>query len=215
MRAGPGGGGRGRSLRLVAALALVALAACGTLPESRVVAPPTGFPGFPAQAGTAGIWAEARFPTDQERRFGADLVALGLLPVELRVGRSDDAAEGDTPHLSAGGFHPHLYLQDGTVLEQVHAPRLVGLPPEVRGRLEAALLDPSLLVAWKDARPGLLLFRLDPGRVRVQGTRALSRRPGADRELDLLQSVLAFSVATEKGPVELRVGLRATAGGTP
>lgn len=202
---------RSRAARRAALLAWAALLApplgCAAGPESAVVAPPPAFPRFPAQASAAGVWAEARFPADHVELLGLDLLEHGLLPVELKLGTSAD--RGGEPHLARAIFDAHLYLQDGSVLEWEPEPRPAGASRQAARRLEEHALAFSLLEPWSDARSGLVCFRFDDERVRVQGTRVLSRRPGADRELDLLASVLSFTVATAEGPVELRVGLEA------
>jgi hypothetical protein len=73
--------------------------------------------------------------------------------------------------------------------------------------MQALGIHPSLLSDWDRAEPGFLYFRFDPERVQVKGTRVLSKQD-VDRELDLQQSLLGFSVATESGPRTIYVGLR-------
>jgi hypothetical protein len=126
-----------------------------------------------------------------------------VLAVAVRVGLR--GAPAGAPRLAAGALDARLHLSDGTALAHVPAGRLAREHPRDAERIAGRALDLSLLEAWERERPGFLFF--DLAGVRVQGTRALVRTAASDREVDLLDSLLAFRVATDEGPREVFVGL--------
>lgn len=178
---------------------------CGGSVRGAVAGSPRDFPGYPTQAHRGALWAEATYYTNHDDIFGTDLTRWGILPVALRVGiRGED----DAARRLADEFDPHLYLQDGTPLVWLNAELTEWKNKEVSDRVAEVALTPSLLGAWDASRPRFLFFHFDP-EVRLDGTKALSQHAGLFNELDLLQSLLVFTVSSDSGPETLYVGLAA------
>ncbi|MEW6072723.1 MAG: hypothetical protein AB1726_09055 [Planctomycetota bacterium] len=189
---------------LLVSSALLGLAGCRTPAEDRTVVPaPAGFAGFPTPAHAGEVWARAAFVTNHARLLGADLTREGILPVRLTVGRRG-SAEG-APRVVAEAIDPHLYLQDGTVLEWVPAGE-VARGGRARERVAELALPLTLLAPWDSAPSGFLFFRI-PASVRVRDLHALSSAGGRHRELRLSRSLLAFAVLTDEGTRRIHVGL--------
>jgi hypothetical protein len=188
---------------------LLALAACGTLPDA-VEAGPDWYPGFPRRAQVDGIYAEATFRDDHARALGADLTSEGVLPIWLRVGSLPGATPGAV--LSEDVIDAHLYLQDGTVLEHVAPERVAGRGARATDAAIAGALELSRVRPWDAAESGALYFAFAEEGVRVRSGFALSASTGVWRELDLLDSLLGFTVTTADGPRHLFVGVKAGRG---
>lgn len=198
-------------MRSLPALLLALALGCSAPARGTVVGAPgdfSRFPGFPGQARSGVVWAEATLPADQAALLGQDLVRAGLLPVALRIGlRADDGRV----HRLADDFDPHLYLQDGTALERVSAAEAGGSNQALSERVARLALRPGLLADWEASAPRLLFFRL-PERARVDGDAILVPHGDHYRSLALSDSLLALDLS-QGGPGEervatLRVGLR-------
>jgi len=183
---------------------LLALGACTT----PVQVPPAGgvFEGHPWAVAQGDLRVEARYYVDQARIFGGDLAAdHRLLPVALRLGRAEGAAEGTVAVLD--DMQLTLHLADGTSLGRV--------PPESadvrRRRLERLLaegLTGGVLAPWERAEEGFVYFALPP-RLHFDGAslRVIERVAGGTRSLDLGASLLTFEVVDRDGPRTVAVGL--------
>ena len=183
---------------------LLAVASCGGGSES-VVRAPAEFPRFPDQTNSGIVWTEATYYTNHDDIFDTDLVRGGLLPVALRIGlRGDD----DADHRLSESFDAHLYLQDGTALRWVPSEQIEISRKSTIDQIARRSLDMSLLDDWRNAREGFLFFRLPSDRVKVRGTRVLSSDDLGQRELDLLGSLISFTVTTRDGDTQIFVGMK-------
>lgn len=201
-------------MRRPSLVCLALVAACSAPARGTVVGAPadfSSFPGFPGQARSGAVWAEATLCSDQAAVLGQDLVRTGLLPVVLRIGlRADDGAV----HRLADDFDPHLYLQDGTVLERVPADEAAaagGRNQALEERIARLALRPGLLGDWETSAPRFLFFRL-PERARVDGDAILVPHGDHYRSLTLSDSLLALDLTHDRPGDErvetLHVGLR-------
>ena len=184
---------------------LLLLSSClgsGSRPE--VLTSPTSFPGFPNPAHFGAVWAEASFVTNHAQVFETDLTKEDLLPLFVRVGRRGE--EAGAPRLVDEVLDPHLYLQDGTVLEWVPQDQLQLARRRTTDLVAETALKLSLLEPWEASPGGFLFFRI-PEDVRLSGSYALSSNDHLHRELPLAHSLLAFDVFTDDGPRRLFVGL--------
>ena len=184
---------------------LLTLVGCAApAPRGEVIPSPAGFPGYPSPAHLGAIWTEAAFATNHVRLFGEDLTDEGILPIHVKVGLQ--GAEAGAPRLAGEALDPHLYLQDGTVLEWVPHEEVVTGTRAGRARVTELALPLSLLEPWSQAPGGFVFFRIGDS-LRLKGTHALSSTGRCHRELDLLHSLLELDVAAEDGSKRLFVGL--------
>lgn len=184
---------------------LLVTSACGSS-RGAVIGRPTAFPSFPTQASAQGVWAEATFYTNHAGVFGTDLTRSGILPVALRVGvRGVD----ETPYRLADDFDPQLYLQDGVALRWLPVESIETKNTEVSNRIAELAFRPSLLEPWDESPTAFLFFAFDEDDVTVDEALALSRAGGElYHEVDLLQSLLSFTVTGAGEPSRLHLGLR-------
>ncbi len=160
---------------------------------------------FPSPANVDTLWAEATFFTDHEEIFDRDLIDKeAILPIALRVGwRGQDTLN---PRLTET-FDAHLYLQDGTALDWLPIDSIRIGKDEVEDQVRRLSLDLSLLGSWETAQDGFIYFRVPEKNVAINGTLVTTFGGGVQRELDLLGSLLAFTVSTTQGDREVFVGL--------
>lgn len=186
-------------------LATLLLAAACAAPGrgAVVVGSPSDAPGFPSQAKSGVVWAEAAFCTNHAEVFGQDLVRRAVLPVALRLGRR---ADDRLAQRLADDFDPHLYLADGTSLEWIPPEEAGGSNAALAERIAALGLRPGLLEDWERTEQRFLFFRL-PEDVRVDGGELLVPYRGHWRSLGLAHSLLAFDLTDEQGTRTVHVGL--------
>lgn len=186
-------------------LACLLLATACALPgRGTVVGAPSDLPGFPGQAKSGVVWAEAIWYTNHAELLGQDLVRRGVLPVALRLGmRADDGRA----HQLADDFDPHLYLEDGTSLDWIPPEEVDGKNHELAERIAELALRPGLIESWERTEPRLLFFRLPAGAREEDGHVLVPCRENY-RSLQLLHSLVAFDVTDEQGTRTVRVGPR-------
>ena len=199
----------GPGLRLGIGLAILGLlpttgltSGCAGPAQHPILGEPEGHPGFPSETFVEEVWAEARFVGNHARVLGQDLSEdFGLVPVALRLGHRTDSPAGSW--LDPESIDPVLFLQDGTPLAWV--------PPEdleqSDDRIAANTLPMTLLPTWGETRGGFLFFSAAAAGVRLRGRNALVVKEHINLELDLLGSVLAFTISTPSGPRRVYLGL--------
>ena len=188
----------------ICTLFLTLVGCAAPAPRGAVIPSPAGFPGYPNPAHLGAIWTEAAFATNHARLFGEDLIGEGILPIHVKVGLQ--GAEAGAPRLVGDALDPHLYLQDGTVLEWVPHEEVETATRAGRERVTELALRLSLLDPWSHAAGGFVFFRIGDS-LRLKGTHALSSTGRCHRELDLLHSLLELDVVTDDGTKRLFVGL--------
>lgn len=199
--------------------ALAALASCGSSNPDRAALvfehPVRSFPGFPDSNFLDGVfYAQAELETQSKDEFGTDVVErTGAVPVHLRITLSGDVADELTIELKAGRMDPHLYLEDGTVLEHVPASQIVDtVATKYKATIEDRAFAPRLMKGRNDEIAGFLFFTV-PGSVRLDGTDAyVTDEVGGIHVVDMRRSLLTFDYLTyENGvqrPSTVSVGLK-------
>jgi hypothetical protein len=176
--------------------------ACNGPAHAPIVGEPKGHPGFPSETLVGDVWAEARFVRNHKRVLGQNLTKdRGVIPITLRLGRRSGTA--GLASIDKETLDPVLYLEDGTALPWV--------PLDELGHTSDALgsnaLSTSIIPAWEDSRAGFLFFTANNIGVRLSGRHALVIGEHLNRELDLIGSVLAFTITTPAGPQRVHLGL--------
>jgi hypothetical protein len=206
-------------VRILACGALAVLASCGSSNPDRAALvfdrPVRSFPGFSDSNFLDGVfYAQAELETQSKDAFGTDIVErAGALSVQLRITLSGDVADELTIELKSGRMDPHLYLEDGTVLEHVPATQVVdSVASKYKTKVENAAFAPRLMKGRNDEIEGYLFFAV-PDSVRLDGSDAyVTDEVGGIHVVDLRRSLLTFDYLTYQNGVQrpstVSVGLK-------
>jgi hypothetical protein len=186
---------RFRSLAVPAALALLAACSSSSGALRRAGQPPASFNGFPSQAVSDIVIAEAKLYTNHADLFEGDLLGEGILPVALKIGLRGQGQDEAQVRISPDDMDLRLYLPDGTALNPVPYARVASDDEDMAKEVTRRALKPTWLVNWDATQEGFLFFALKPERdFKVQRDRVLHDQNGVERVLDLSKSLLAFKV---------------------
>lgn len=195
---------------LALAIALSACSSSGGGKGSAVAAPPASFSGFPQQAVSGIVVAEAKLYTDHEAIFGDDLIDEdGVIPIALKIGLKGQGQEVSRVNLTSQGGDWRLYLQDGTALTSVPYEKVATGSKKVAERVTAHALKLTLLGKWDDAKEGFVFFKLaPPDAFSVDGATVTHRDGNSVRTIDLARSLVSFSVRAENEDANVNVGVQ-------
>jgi hypothetical protein len=194
-----------------AAIVLAACAACrsGSSTATRAaLAPVERFPGFPAEAVSRDVIAEARYYRRHAKVFGADLPRESeIVPIALRIGLLPNSPA--KVRFAPADASPRLVLPDGTTL-------VPASPDEIRTwsaggtqRAVAAAAEASLLREWTESSDQFLYFRLvAPGELHLRGAEISHKVGEVVRHMEIDRSLLAFDVEYEGERMPIRVGIK-------
>jgi len=196
---------------LLPLLVAAGLAGCSSTPSivaSSPGVPSFAFDGFPAQSLEGIVYAQAAFDGDYEETFDADLVAYGIVPIQVTMQLRGEGQDNAQILIKPGRMGARLYLLDGTALPMVPADQVAAaLKEKAARRVRSAAFQGGLL--GPEPTEGTLFFSLHPQNAfRTRGRKVVHMDRGIERELDLAHSLLAFDVTVEDSPTPFFVGIQ-------
>ena len=197
-----------RCSRLLAGVLALGAASCAS-GVPRQAQRPGDSAGYPPQATRGPVHVEARYYLDQDKIFGGDMVQdLSMVPIAVRLGVVGGGIDMTEIPAAPEDMDMVLILADGTVLRRV-APETLDVRRRRFARLVQEALVGGFLPSWTDPREGFVYFELPSG-VRLDQSELIVRRaiPGGLRKMDLLDSVLSFTLPIDDQRREVNVGLQ-------
>jgi hypothetical protein len=194
---------------LVAALVCGACSSGGA--KGGVLGVPERFTGFPGQAQSDLVYAEARFYVNHEDIFDEDLIdEEGIVPIGLRIGLRGEGQNETKIHVSPEDMELTLYLADGTALRSVPYSRFKPDRNSTANRVIEQALKPTLLEPWERSKEGFVFFKLGKGDAYDAEKQMIVHKQGdVTRRLGLWTSLCTFKVTTDNRLEPFYVGVQA------